>query len=116
MLNMLKRHDSEKSVLPEHRSERLARVSGRRGKQYFKRQDLLDLGELALVIIDEVVHCRPHAWADDINALHDVLQAHGDGPLRLAMHMAVAAGELSTAAVMRYLGQGGQSVVGRHAC
>lgn len=89
----------QKLVLPEHRAARLAKVNGRRGKQYLKRQDLLDLGEIAMVLIGEIVHRRPKSWWEEIDLLHELLQTHGEGLLRLAMHVAVAAGEFSAAAV-----------------
>jgi hypothetical protein len=38
----------QKSLLPEHRSAMVAAVSGKRGKRYLKRQQLLELGEAAL--------------------------------------------------------------------
>jgi transposase len=88
-----------KSTLPEHRSARLATISGRRGRQYLKRQDLLDLGEVSMTLISEIVHRRPRSWSDDIDVLHDLLQTYGDGLLRLAMHMAIAAGDFSAEAV-----------------
>ena len=88
-----------RSDLPEHRAARLASVSGRRGRQYLKRQDLLDLGDVAMTLLSEIVHRRPRSWSDDIDVLHDLLQTYGDGLLRLAMHMAVAAGDFSAEAV-----------------
>lgn len=93
----------EKSVLPEHRAARLALVHGRRGKQYLKRQDVLDLGEVALVLLDEIVHRRPRDWYDDIDVLHELLQNHGEGRLRLAMRMAIASEQYSGQAVAHHL-------------
>jgi len=95
--------DGVKSTLPEHRAERLALVSGRRGKRYLKRQDVLDIGEIALVVVNEIVFKEPRRWYDEIEALHGLLQTHGPGPLRLALHMAHAAGEYNAAAVARFL-------------
>ena len=89
----------QKSVLPEHRAARLAKVSGRRGKQYLRRQDLLDMGEVAAVLIGEIVHHQPRGWWQQIDELHELLNVHGEGQLRLAMHMAVAAGDYSASAV-----------------
>ncbi len=91
-----------KSDLPEHRAARLAAVSGRRGKQY-KRQDLLDMGEISMHLIGEIVHRHPTAWWTEIDTLHELLQTYGDSLLRLAMHMAVAAEDFSAEAVTHQL-------------
>ncbi|MCB9789332.1 MAG: IS21 family transposase [Deltaproteobacteria bacterium] len=92
-----------KSTLPEHRAARLAHVSGRRGKSYLMRQDIMELGDIALTLLDELVHRRPTAWHADVVVLHGLLQLHGEGPLRLAMHMAVAERRFSGEAVASHL-------------
>jgi len=92
-----------KSDLPEHRAARLAVVSGRRGKQYLKRQDLLDLGEVAMTLLGEIVHRHPRGWWVEVDALHELLQTYGDSLLRLAMHAAVAADDFSADAVAAQL-------------
>lgn len=92
-----------RSTLPEHRSQRLAAVSGKRGKSYLRRQDILELGDIALTIVNELVFSKPDRWHREIAELHDLLQQHGPGPLRLAMHMAQAAGEYSADAVAKHL-------------
>jgi transposase len=73
------------STLPEHRAALVAAVSGKRGKRYLKRQQLLDLGEPALLFLTEIVHRRPHHWIRDVDHLHDLLQMHGAEPLRRAL-------------------------------
>ncbi len=55
-------------------------VSGKRGKRYLKRQQLLELGEPALLYLTEIVHRRPRQWFYDVDRLHDVLQSHGPEP------------------------------------
>ena len=92
-----------RSVLPEHRAARLAKVSGRRGKQYLKRQDLLDMGEVAMTLIGEIVHRRPRTWWKEVDTLHELMQTFGDGALKLAMHSAVAVNDFSADAVMTQL-------------
>lgn len=99
------RERDEKSILPEHRAARLAAVHGKRGKRYLKRQDILDVGEIALTLLDEIVHRRPDTWYQDVDVLHDVLQQHGEGVLRLAIHLAVAEGDFSGQGVARQLRQ-----------
>jgi hypothetical protein len=80
------------SCLPEHRSEHLAAVSGRRGKRYLQRQHLLDFGPLAEAFLSEVVHRRPGTWYRDVETLHRLLQEHGDSVLLAAVERALLAG------------------------
>lgn len=77
------------SILAEHRAAMLAAVSGKRGKRYLKRQQILDLGESALLYLTEVVHRRPREWVRDIDRLHEILQIHGEHALRQAMEDAM---------------------------
>ncbi len=79
-----------KSTLPSHRSARLAVVSGKRGKLYQKRQDIMDIGPVAEIFVGELVHRQPHNWAQDIELLFDLLQTHGQDMLRLGLHMCTA--------------------------
>lgn len=78
-----------KSILPEHRAEIVAAVSGRRGKLYLKRQQLLEVGEPALEYLTEITHRRPRAWTDEINRLHDLLQSHSPVALDRAFRRAI---------------------------
>ena len=91
------------SILPAHRASRLAATSGRRAKQYLKRQDIFELGDIALIFFDELVHRHPKTWFRDVDQLHDLLQLHGPGLLRLALHGAVAARTFSGQAVAEQL-------------
>ena len=75
----------EGSSLAEHRAAMVAAVSGKRGKRYLKRQQLLELGEPALRYLTEIVHRRPQAWFHDVDRLHQILQSHGPEVLRRAM-------------------------------
>jgi len=78
------------SILAEHRAAMLAAVSGKRGKRYLKRQQILDLGETALLYLTEVVHRRPREWVRDVDRLYDILQGHGEQALREAMQEAMS--------------------------
>src|SRR5262245_50008660 len=51
----------EGSTLAAHRAALVAAVSGKRGKRYLKRQQLLDLGEPAFLYLTETVHRRPRS-------------------------------------------------------
>ncbi len=75
----------EGSSLPEHRAAMVAAVSGKRGKRYLKRQQLLELGEPAIRYLTEIVHRRPRQWFEDVDRLHQILQSHGPDVLRRAM-------------------------------
>src|SRR6516162_6794066 len=75
----------ENSSLPEHRAAMVAAVSGKRGKRYLKRQQLLELGEPAILYLTEIVHRRPQQWFEDVDRLHQILQRHGPEILRRAM-------------------------------
>jgi len=75
----------ESSSLAEHRAAMVAAVSGKRGKRYLKRQQLLELGEPAIRYLTEIVHRRPQAWFQDVDRLHQILQSHGGEVLRRAM-------------------------------
>jgi len=75
----------ESSWLAEHRAALVASVSGKRGKRYLKRQQLLELGEPAILYLTELVHRRPRGWWVDVDRLHNLLQSHGPEVLREAM-------------------------------
>jgi transposase len=67
----------ESSTLAEHRAALVAAVSGKRGKRYLKRQQLLDLGEPMFRYLTEIVHRRPKGWISEVDQLHELLQKHG---------------------------------------
>ena len=75
----------EGSSLAEHRAALVAAVSGKRGRRYLKRQQLLELGDPAIRYLTEIVHRRPRQWFDDVDRLHVLLQDHGPEALRQAM-------------------------------
>jgi len=75
----------EGSSLAEHRAALVAAVSGKRGRRYLKRQQLLELGEPAIRYLTEIVHRRPRHWYEDVDRWHAILQSHGPEVLRRAM-------------------------------
>jgi transposase len=75
----------ENSWLAEHRAAMISAVSGKRGKRYLKRQQLLELGEPALLYLTEIVHRRPREWYVDVDRLHQLLQSFGPEVLRRAL-------------------------------
>jgi hypothetical protein len=73
-----------RSMLPEHRAQLVAAVSGRRAKRYLEREHLLELGPSALDYLTELTHRRPRLWVRDVHQLHELLQQHGAALLRAA--------------------------------
>lgn len=76
------------SLHPEHRTARLAKVAGERGRLYLKRQELLDLGPVAELFLTEIVHRHRFTWKAEVDQLHGALLAHG--PAALQRSLAVA--------------------------
>lgn len=92
----------------EHRAKTLAKISGRRGKAYLKRENLLELGEIASRFLTELVHMKPKNWWSEIDELWDGLQAHGEDSMRLALYMACAEHRFTADAVLDHLARGVQ--------
>jgi transposase len=93
----------ESSTLAEHRAALVVAVSGKRGKRYLKRQQLLELGEPAFLYLTEIVHRRPRQWFYDVDRLHDLLQSHGPAVLRSALQQALKEQVFSATYVERFL-------------
>jgi transposase len=91
------------SWLPAHRAALVAAVSGKRGKRYLKRQQLLELGEPAFLYLTEIVHLRPKEWIGDVDRLHQILQSHGPELLRRALEEGLQQQVFSASYVERFL-------------
>jgi len=100
------------STLPEHRAARLAALSGKRGKRYLKRQDLLETGKASLIYLTELLYNKRY-WVAEVDRLHALLQRHGPIAMDLAFQEAVQAGIISVDFVEQYLDryQAGQQVL-----
>lgn len=94
------------SFLPEHRSAMLAKVSGDRGRLYFKRQQVLDLGADAETLLTEIVHRHPRTWQGEVEILFDLLQRFGEERLAKALHAAVVRRLFGAQFVADLLGRG----------
>lgn len=92
------------SLLPEHRAERVAAVSGKRARRYLQRQHLLDLGAAALAYLTELTHRRPQRWIGDVEQLHELLQIHGDAALRHAFERGLAEHAIGAEYIAHFLG------------
>lgn len=91
------------STLPDHRSARLAEISGKRGRRYLQRQHLLEVGEEAKDFLTELTHRRPRQWYDDVEEIHDLLQSFGPAALADAFRKSNAAGTWGAEYVAHYV-------------
>jgi transposase len=94
----------DRSILPEHRAQRVAAVSGKRARRYLQRQHLLDLGAEALAYLTELTYRRPRTWIQDVERLHALLQTHGDAALRAAFDRGLAEQAIGAEYIAHYLG------------
>ena len=92
------------SILPEHRAQRVAAVSGKRARRYLQRQHLIDLGSAALAYLTELTHRRPRTWIPEVERLHELLQTHGDAALRAAFERGLAEQAVGVEYITHYLG------------
>ena len=90
-------------VAPEHRAARVAAVFGNRGKLYEQRQQLLELGPVALEFFTELVHRRRKDWPAVVTSLHQMLLDHGEDAMRDALGVATSQQTFTVAAVERRL-------------
>jgi transposase len=93
----------DKSVLPEHRAQRVAAASGKRAKRYMQREHLLGLGRVALEYLTELTHRRPRVWVRDVDRLHELLQRHGDDALRGAFERGLREQAIGAEYIAHYL-------------
>jgi hypothetical protein len=82
------------SIRPEHRAALLDAVRGVRGRLYFQRQSLWELGPPAEAWLTELVHRRPTQWRRDVEACFALLQDYGPAPLRAALAWGVQHGAI----------------------
>ena len=94
----------DSSILPEHRAQRVAAVSGKRARRYLQRQHLIDLGAAALAYLTELTHRRPRTWIHEVDRLHALLQTHGDASLRAAFECGLAEQAIGAEYIAHYLG------------
>jgi transposase len=91
------------SILPEHRAQRVAAVSGKRARRYLQRQHLLDLGPAALAYLTELTHRRARTWIHDVERLHALLQTHGDAAMRTAFDRGLLEQAIGAEYIAHYL-------------
>jgi transposase len=93
----------DKRILPEHRAEMLAAVSGKRAKRYYKREQILALGPVAVSYLTEIVHRRPKTWARDVDVMFELLQQYGEEDMRVALERALGARAYGGEYVRRFM-------------
>jgi hypothetical protein len=93
----------QKSVLPEHRAQMAAAVSGKRAQRYYKREQLLGLGNVAFDYLTELLYRKPKTWPDDVDALFDLLQMYGDHATSYAIELALGEGTFGAEYVAHFL-------------
>jgi hypothetical protein len=82
------------SLLPEHRAAMLDSVRGGRGRRYFQRQSLWELGADAEAWLTELIHRRPARWRHDVEECFTLLQDYGAAPLHHAFAWGVDHGAI----------------------
>jgi hypothetical protein len=95
----------EGSILPEHRAQHVAAVSGKRAKRYLQREHLLKLGPEALAYLTELTHRRPQVWLRDIDRLHTLLATYGDDAMRAAFARGVAEHAIGAEYIAHFLAE-----------
>jgi transposase len=93
----------EKSNLPEHRSQAVAAVSGKRAVRYTKREQIISLGTAAHDYMTELVHRRPQLWMRDVDVLHELLLCHGDEMMAEAFARALEENVVGAEYISHYL-------------
>lgn len=88
-LHERRRTPSGTSYLPGQRAALLSAVSGRRGRLYMKRQQLLALGSNAEALLTEIVHQHPRTWSAEVEILFDLLERFGEDKMAAALELAV---------------------------
>lgn len=76
----------------ELRAQHLASVSGARGRLYFQRQRLLELGPPAEHFLTELIHRRPRTWKGDVERLYELLNEVGEPACLTALQAALLRG------------------------
>lgn len=98
------------STLPEHRQKIVESASGKRGKIYARRQQLLALGSNAERFLTELLYRCPDSWPAHVERLFEALQSHGPEELRSAIEQALEQEVFGAEYVARFLPTSGRAV------
>ena len=88
---------------PKHMTETLAAVAGKRGRVYYQRERLLEVGPPAEAFLTELVHGHPNTWTGDVEHLFQLLLEHGPERLSQAFLQAVGQGWYGSDAIDQWL-------------
>ena len=78
-------------------------VRGARGRLYFQRQSLWELGRPAEAWLTELIHRRPARWRPDVEDCFTLLQDYGAAPLLAAFDWGLEHGAIGAEYVRRQL-------------
>jgi transposase len=92
-----------RSSLPEHRSEMVAKVCGKRAKLYLKREHLLETGKSAHAFLTELVHRRPRQWAAAVHTLFALLEKTNAAQMEQAFALAIKNDTIGEEYIKHYL-------------
>jgi len=76
----------------ELRAQHLSSVSGERGRLYFQRQRLLELGAPAEHFLTELIHQRPRTWRGDVERLYKLMDQAAEDIVLRALQAALLRG------------------------
>ncbi len=96
------------SYRSEDRVSRLAAVHGQRARLYQKRQEILELGPVAEVLLTEWVHHKRMHWQSQVETLHDLLLHHGATNTLAAIERVMANGTRHVKAIAHLLKKEGK--------
>lgn len=88
---------------PHLKAEMVAAVSGKRGRLYLMREQLLEVGQPALDFITELVHRKPRTWARDVERLHALLLEYDNAAMYRAFQLALDGGAFGVEYVAHHL-------------
>lgn len=88
---------------PHLKAEMVAAVSGKRGRLYLMREQLLEVGQPALDFITELVHRKPRTWARDVERLHALLLEYDNAAMHKAFRLALDGGAFGVEYVAHHL-------------
>lgn len=91
------------STLSAHATEGLAAVHGRRGKLYYQRQRILELGPVGEAYLTELVHARPRVWSQDVERIFQALVDRGPERVAWALGRALERGHVGSEYILSNL-------------
>lgn len=93
----------QRLALPHLKAEMVAAVSGRRGRLYLMREQLVEVGQPGLDFLTELVHRKPRTWARDVERLHALLLEYDKPALFRAFKLCVDENTLGVEYVAHHL-------------